>query len=96
MLAIEYLSMMYYILRLADAVSFNRIFGMIEDFLDISKNEDGVQISSIGGDTPETQSTSYLESKALIHVIANLILTGIFTVFVLIFINRLYTIKSFD
>lgn len=44
MLAVEYLSMMYYIVRLADATSFNKVFGLIENFIDVTKNENGVQI----------------------------------------------------
>ena len=35
-LALEYLCMMYYILRLADQQSFNKLFGSIETFLDVS------------------------------------------------------------
>lgn len=42
LLTLEYLSMMYYIVRLADAKSFNRAFSIIENFLDISMNENGV------------------------------------------------------
>ncbi len=39
LLALEYLSMMYYILRLADSVSFNSVFGIIEHFLDVTMTE---------------------------------------------------------
>ena len=39
LLAIEYLSMMYYILRLADSKSFNKVFSPIEKFLDVTMTE---------------------------------------------------------
>lgn len=46
LLVIEYLSMMYYILRLSDAKSFNNIFSPIEKFLDVTMTENMQQISS--------------------------------------------------
>lgn len=39
LLALEYLSMMFYILRLADFKSFNKIFSPIEMFLDVTMTE---------------------------------------------------------
>jgi len=46
LLVIEYLSMMYYILRLSDAKSFNNVFSPIEKFLDVTMTENMQQISS--------------------------------------------------
>jgi hypothetical protein len=46
LLVIEYLSMMYYILRLSDAKSFNDVFSPIEKFLDVTMTENMQQISS--------------------------------------------------
>jgi hypothetical protein len=39
MLAIEYLSMMFYIIRLADYKSFNLVLAPIENFLDVGVTE---------------------------------------------------------
>jgi hypothetical protein len=38
-LVFEYLSMMYYIVRIADFETFNKGFGPIERFLDVSLDE---------------------------------------------------------
>ena len=46
LLALEYLSMMYYILRLADARSFNDVFTPIEKFLDVTMTENMQLIST--------------------------------------------------
>jgi hypothetical protein len=88
--------MMYYILRLADPESFYKAFKAIEDFLDVSKNENHVQITSTGGDTLSTMTTDYLELKGQIHVYANLILTGLFTVFILLYVKSFRKINNFD
>jgi hypothetical protein len=96
MLTLEYLCMMYYVLRLADAKSFNQVFSFIENFLDVTANEDGVQIKSVGGDTPETMSTSYLNIKALIHSIFNLLLLLLFCIFILFLVHKMFKIKNFD
>lgn len=37
-----------------------------------------------------------MENKALIHIVANLLLLSIFTVFTLMFFNKLYEVKNFD
>jgi hypothetical protein len=55
LLVIEYLSMMYYILRLSDAKSFNDLFSPIEKFLDVTMTENMQQISS---DTEISSATS--------------------------------------
>ena len=96
MLTLEYLSMMYYILRLADAESFNRVFNIIEGFLDVTKNEHGVQVKGSGGETEDMILTDYMESKTLVHIIANLFLLILYSVFMLVFVNRLFEIKNFD
>lgn len=88
--------MMYYILRLADAESFYKAVKVIEDFLDVSRNENHVQITNIAGETDSTMTTDYLESKAQMHVYANLFLTGVFTVFLLFFVKTFRKIKNFD
>lgn len=95
-LTIEYLTMMYYIVRLADMQSFNKVFGIFENFLDVTKNENEVQITSVGGDTPTTMSTDYMETKAIVHIVANLLLVATYGIFMLLFVNRLFEIKSFD
>lgn len=96
MLAVEYLSMMYYIVRLADASSFNKIFGAIENFIDVAKNENGVQITSSGGDTEDSMTTDYVDNKVLIHTVANLLMLAIYAIFMLLFVNCLFEIKNFD
>ena len=96
LVSLEYLCMLYYILRLVDQGSSQAAFKGIEDFLDVSLNENGIQISGVGGDSPDTMSTSYLESKGLVHAIVNISFTGIYLTFYLVLINRLYHYKSFD
>lgn len=88
--------MMYYILRLADAKSFNSAFSIIERFLDVTMNENGVQLTGIGGETEETIVTDYMTNKATVHLIINLAIMSSYVTFVFIFINRLFEIKNFD
>jgi len=45
MLAIEYLSMMFYIIRLADYKSFNLVLAPIENFLDVGVTENKQRVS---------------------------------------------------
>lgn len=82
--------MLYYIIRLADNRSMASAFKPIETFLDVSMNENGVQITGVGGLTNDTMSTSYLETKATVHAIINFGFTGLFLIFLLAFVNFFY------
>jgi len=90
LLVLEYMSMMYYIVRLADLESFNKAFGPLENLLDITMTDSHIQITSVSQATPEVQQ------KALDHMIINLATLACFTFFLLLFVNRLFKIKNFD
>lgn len=96
LMTLEYLSMLYYIIRLADGSTLNSAFKSIENFLDVSMSENNVQIVSTGGSTPETMTTTYIETKAMAHALVNLALLVLYTTFMILFIGSLLKIKSFD
>lgn len=107
LLALEYLSMMYYILRLADETSFNKVFKPIENFLDVTATENGkhvgtnevIFVNSAGTNLTESlavSTTDYVLKKAQIHCIINLAIMGTYSLFTLLLVMRVVKIKSFD
>lgn len=107
LLALEYLSMMYYIIRLADTSSFNKVFKPIERFLDVTATENGKHVGTSeliivnSSGTNHTESilvspTDYVQNKARMHCIINLAIMGIYSFFTLILVMRIVKIKSFD
>ena len=88
-MVLEYLSMMFYILRLADSQSFSKVFSPIENFLDIGLLEN--QTTRVNSDKGIT-ATSYVLKKATTHSIINLVIMGIYLLFTLILVLRLIKI----
>lgn len=103
LLGLEYLCMVYYILRLADNRSLNETFKPIEAFLDVT-TMNGVtheRITQIqNGDVALFNSTNLtqtadqldvsLESRAYTHLVINFSIFGIYTFFLLTFVHRLF------
>ncbi len=104
--------MMYYILRLSDANSFNKVFSSIEKFLDVTMTENMQQISSeneiSSGNSQDgatynstlsvglISATDYVRAKAQYHCIVNLAMMGVYSLFLLIFILAFTSMKNFD
>ena len=89
LLVVEYLSMMFYVLRLADFQSFSNLFSSIESFLDVGLLENKTsRVNSVNG----TAATSYVLKKATAHSIINLVIMGIYFLFTLLLILRLLKI----
>ena len=89
LLVLEYLSMMFYILRLADSNSFSRVFAPIEHFLDIGLLENHTtRVNAEKG----IAVTSYVLNKATTHSIINLAIMGTYLLFTLLLVFRLMKI----
>lgn len=93
LLTIEYLSMMFYILRLADLDSFQRLFSPIENFLDVGLLEN---LKSRVNADKGIAATDYVLNKAGTHSIINLAIMGIYFLFTLLLVLRLLKIHTFD
>jgi hypothetical protein len=89
LLVVEYLSMMFYILRLADSQSFSRVFSPIEHFLDIGLLEN--QTTRVNAEKG-IAATSYVLKKATAHSIINLVIMGVYLLFTLLLVLRLLKI----
>jgi len=89
LLVLEYLSMMFYILRLADSNSFTRVFAPIEHFLDIGLLENHTTRVNAEKGIP---ATSYVLNKATTHSIFNLVIMGTYLLFTLLLVFRLLKI----
>ena len=89
LLVLEYLSMMFYILRLADSNSFSRVFAPIEHFLDIGLLDNHTTRVNAEKGIP---ATSYVLNKATTHSIINLAIMGTYLLFTLLLVFRLMKI----
>ncbi len=78
--------------------SFNKVFSPIENFLDVSRTENGEHIvaDTNGVNSGTLVPTDYVLANAKVHCVINLAIMGVFSFFSLLFILRVCKIKNFD
>ena len=90
MLAIQKLTMIYYVFRLADPDTINNMFSAIDDF---------TKVDYSGGKVPEggyNPSTLELERKGMMHAYINIAISAFYFLFLILFLTMTFKMASFE